>query len=283
MQTDPVLWQTLNAYDLDAADAAFPFSRRLARDNGWSHAYAKRAIAEYKRFIYLVCVSGHTCTPSEDVDAVWHLHLIYTRDYWDRLCAETLRRRIDHGPTRGGQAEGKKYLDCYRRTLDGYATEFGTSPPSDIWPAESVRFGRPDRYQRIDTDRVITLPKRQVFLCLGLAATSLLAACAGEKAMAVATTALTVAEGLSYKEWLLVALFIAIIWACLASATSKPKRRRRGKSKGDGSGCGSGCSGIIGCGSDSGGHGGGHGCGSSGCGSGCGGGGGCGGGCGGGD
>ncbi len=279
MQTDPVLWQTLNAYDLDTADAAFPFSRRLARDNGWSHAYAQRTIAEYKRFIYLACVSGHTCTPSEDVDAVWHLHLIYTRDYWDRLCTETLRRRIDHGPTKGGQSEANKYLDCYRRTLDAYATEFGTPPPSDIWPDETVRFGRPDRYQRIDTNRVIILPKRQVFLCLGLAAASGLAACTAQDAIAVASTALTVARRMSPQDWLFAAFLVTIIWICLASATSKTKR----KGKGDGSGCGSGCSSGVSCGSDSGGHSGGHGCGSSGCGSsGCGGGGGCGGGCGGG-
>lgn len=259
MQTDPVLWQTLNAYDLDAADAAFPFSRRLSRDNGWSHAYAKRAIAEYKRFLYLVCVSGHTLTPSEDVDAVWHLHLIYTRDYWDRLCAETLRRRIDHGPTRGGQAEAEKYLDCYRRTLQAYETEFGTPPPSDIWPDERIRFGRPDRYQRIDTTRIFTLPKRQVFLCLVLGGAAMLAAC-------TAQDALKVVSAMRYKDWLFVAFLVAIIWVCVASALSPAKRGK----KGDGGGCGSGCS--SGGGDSGGGHG---------CGSGCGGGGGCGGGCGG--
>lgn len=268
MQTDPVLWQTLNAYDLDAADAAFPFSRRLARDNGWSHAYAQRAIAEYKRFIYLVCVSGHTCTPSEDVDAVWHLHLIYTRDYWDRLCADTLGRRIDHGPTKGGRAEADKYLDAYRRTLRAYQTEFGTPPPSDIWPDERIRFERPDRYQRIDTTRVFTLPKRQVFLCLAIGAVAGLMACTRQEALTIAAT-------IKPPEWLAIAFIFIVIWICLATAFT-PRKRGRGKDD-NGGGCGAGYS----CSSDSGGHGGGHGCGSSGCGSGCGGGGGCGGGCGG--
>ncbi len=253
MQTDPALWHALNAYDLDAADAAFPFSRRLARDNGWSHAFACRAIAEYKRFLYLVSVSGHMLTPSDEVDCVWHLHLIYSQDYWDRLCRDTLGRRIDHGPTKGGDAEGDKFLDCYRRTLELYQAEFGGPPPTDIWPGEDQRFDI-DRYQRIDTTTHITLPKRQVFLCLAAGAALLLTACSG---------------GVEAAPWLQIGFIAFIILLSLAGSGKKRK------GKGGDSGCGSSCSSS---GGDSGGHGGGgHGCGS-GCGSGCGGG--CGGGCG---
>ncbi len=266
MQTDPALWQALNAYDLDAADAAFPFSRRLARDNGWSHAFACRAIAEYKRFLYLVCVSGHMLTPSDEVDCVWHLHLIYTQDYWDRLCRDTLGRRIDHGPTKGGDAEGEKFLDCYRRTLTLYQAEFGGPPPTDIWPGEDQRFDI-SRYQRIDTTTHITLPKRQVFLCLAAGAVLLLTACSPH-AQAVLDSPVTWFAG----------LFLVII---VSSLFQKPNGK--GKGKGGDGGCGSSCSsgsghsGGHGSGDSGGDSGGGHGCGS-GCGSGCGGG--CGGGCG---
>src|SRR4051812_26985521 len=105
MKSDLALWQAINAYDLDAADAALPFSHRLARETGWSLAFSKAAIADYKRFIYLICVADRMLTPSDVIDEVWHLHLIYTQDYWDRFCAETLKRKIHHGPTQGGQAE----------------------------------------------------------------------------------------------------------------------------------------------------------------------------------
>jgi hypothetical protein len=125
MKTDPALWQAINAYDIDEEGAALPFSRRLARDNAWSTDFARRAIAEYKKFIYLACVSGRTVTPSEEVDSVWHLHLIYTRDYWNRFCADLLKRPIHHGPTEGGKAEADRYRDCYRETLHLYRTEFG--------------------------------------------------------------------------------------------------------------------------------------------------------------
>ena len=42
---------------------------------------------------------------SEQVDAAWHLHLTYTRSYWDRFCKETLGQPLHHDPTRGGPAE----------------------------------------------------------------------------------------------------------------------------------------------------------------------------------
>ena len=48
MKTDTALWQAINAYDMDDADAAVPFSCRLARDNGWSPDFTRRAIAEWQ-------------------------------------------------------------------------------------------------------------------------------------------------------------------------------------------------------------------------------------------
>jgi hypothetical protein len=185
MVTNTALWQAINAYELDDADAALPFSRRLARDNGWSRSHALSAIAEYKRFIYLIChtdmillditLAGTVLTPSEDVDAVWHLHLIYTHDYWDRFCGQTLGRQVHHGPTKGGATDGANYRDCYRQTLALYRQVFGP-PPRDIWPDEAMRF-RPRHIRPIDMSTHIVLPPRQVFLCLTAGLPLLLAGC----------------------------------------------------------------------------------------------------------
>ncbi len=177
MVSNTALWQAINAFDMDAADAAFPFSRRLARDNGWSHSFARATIEDYKRFIYLICVSGTMLTPSDVIDEVWHLHLIYSENYWDRFCGETLHRKIHHGPTKGGEAEAGKYLNAYQRTLTLYVQEFGTPPPPTLWPDEKTRFERPQNIQRIDISDKIILPKRQVFLCLSLGLPLLLAGC----------------------------------------------------------------------------------------------------------
>ena len=67
---------------MDEPGAALPFTSRLAREQGWSHAFAARAIREYKRFLILAMEAGHPVTPSEAVDQVWHLHLVYTVSYW---------------------------------------------------------------------------------------------------------------------------------------------------------------------------------------------------------
>src|ERR1051325_1962858 len=76
------LWNQIEGFSLDEPGVALPFSRRLARENRWSEVHARRAIREYKRFMFLGCVAEHPVSPSEDVDQVWHLHLVYTKSYW---------------------------------------------------------------------------------------------------------------------------------------------------------------------------------------------------------
>ncbi len=235
MKTDLALWQAINAYDVDAADVALPFSRRLARDNGWSAEFTRRAIDEYKRFIYLACVSGRTVTPSEEVDGVWHMHLIYTRDYWDRFCGEILRRPIHHSPTQGGQGEADRHRRCYRQTLELYRTEFGTEPPEAMWPNETIRFG-PDFTRVIDSRTHLILPKRYAFPSVSGAAMLALAACSPAKVWHDVGLGIFV---------LVIAVFVI---SGLVSGAKRPKGKGDGSGSGCGGGCGSGCGG--GCGGD---------------------------------
>ncbi len=147
--TDDGLWERLYAFELDDPDASLTFSARLARENGWTLEFALRAITEYKRFMYLLCVVDHPCTPSDEVDQVWHLHLIYTRSYWLEFCPKVLGRDIHHGPTLGGAQEQDKFTDWYERTKRSYMERFGLQPPADLWPSSDVRFTRID-FQRVD-------------------------------------------------------------------------------------------------------------------------------------
>jgi hypothetical protein len=137
--SDPSLWSRLETYSLDQPGVSMPFSARLARQTGWSSEFTQRVIQEYKRFIYLMCVSEETLTPSQEVDEVWHLHLIYTRDYWIDFCRDVLGREIHHDPTEGGAVESARYGNCYRRTKVRYREEFNMTPPLDIWPHEQFR------------------------------------------------------------------------------------------------------------------------------------------------
>ncbi len=143
------LWQRILAFELDEPNVALPFSKRLARENGWSRHYTFRALKEYKRFMFLVCLSPQSVTPSVSVDAVWHLHLLYTKSYWEDFCGTVLERPVHHNPTKGGAGEGQKFKDNYTRTLALYETHFGTKPPEDLWQPIGKRF-KMERWQWIN-------------------------------------------------------------------------------------------------------------------------------------
>ena len=49
MVSNKPLWNRLERLEFDQLDAAFPFTARLARDNGWSDGFAKRVVNEYRR------------------------------------------------------------------------------------------------------------------------------------------------------------------------------------------------------------------------------------------
>lgn len=157
----PELWNRLVALDLDGS-AAFSFSKRLARDNGWPLAFARRVVLEYKKFVYLAATCGHPVTPSDEVDQAWHLHLVYTHSYWDELCGQVLGFALHHGPTKGGAAEGHKFQDWYAATLRSYQAAFGNAPPADIWPPAAVRFGEAPHYRRVNMRGKWLLPKPQL-------------------------------------------------------------------------------------------------------------------------
>jgi uncharacterized protein (TIGR04222 family) len=152
------LWAKLAALDLDGS-ASLSFSKRLARDNGWPESFAERVVLEYKRFVFLAATCGHPVTPSDEVDQAWHLHLVYTRSYWDDLCGQVLGFALHHGPTQGGAAEGHKFADWYARTLQSYQAAFGAVPPPDIWPAPAVRFGEAPYFRRVNRRRYFLLPR----------------------------------------------------------------------------------------------------------------------------
>lgn len=152
------MWAKLERFQFDNEDAVFDFSTRLGRENGWSRAYTARVIQEYKRFLLLAMHAGHPVTPSDEVDQVWHLHLVYTRSYWQDLCAQVLGRPLHHEPTKGGIDEGSKFRLQYERTLDSYRRIFGEEPPADIWPGVEECF-KPKLHRRVDVLRHWTLPR----------------------------------------------------------------------------------------------------------------------------
>jgi len=153
------LWQRLADYVIGPEDAAFTFEQRLARENRWSAGYGARVVTEYKRFCWLACEAGHEVTPSDAVDQAWHLHLTYSRDYWDRFCADILRMPLHHGPTAGGSSERTRYYDQYAQTLASYEAHFGQPAPLDIWPDARRRFVVDPRAVRVNPADLVILPR----------------------------------------------------------------------------------------------------------------------------
>jgi len=152
------IYDRISAYEFDEGGSVFPFSARLARENGWSRAYTARVITEYRRFVFLAVVAGHPVSPSDPVDQAWHLHLLYTKSYWKRFCAETLNTPLHHDPTEGGREERAKFSRWYERTLESYRAIFGEPPPGDIWPSPGARFGD-GHFQRVNIRHSWIIPK----------------------------------------------------------------------------------------------------------------------------
>ncbi|MBE9585950.1 hypothetical protein IM792_15965 [Mucilaginibacter sp. JRF] len=146
------LWDNIRQFQFDDAGVSFKFSDRLARENGWSVQYTHRVITEYRKFIFLCCVSTDGVTPSDPVDQAWHLHLTYTRSYWIDLCQNTLDKQIHHNPTKGGSNEANKFKKYYQSSNYLYKQYFGTEPPADIWHTSKQRFTEIN-YQRVNLSR----------------------------------------------------------------------------------------------------------------------------------
>ncbi|MDP2161393.1 MAG: hypothetical protein Q8K02_12990, partial [Flavobacterium sp.] len=88
------LWNEIKRFELDDPEISLSFTDRLARENGWSIDYSIRAIVEYKKFMFLMTIADHPLTPSDQVDQVWHLHLLYTQSYWEDFCEKIIKRKI---------------------------------------------------------------------------------------------------------------------------------------------------------------------------------------------
>jgi hypothetical protein len=135
VNTPNPLWERIERFQTDEPGHQLPFSLKLAQEHGWSAHFAQRAIFEYKRFVYLCCVLPCGASPPPVVDAVWHLHLTYTRSYWLDFCPNCLGQDLHHTPSAGGLAEGQRHRDWYSETLAAYEQVFDQPPPPDIWPS----------------------------------------------------------------------------------------------------------------------------------------------------
>lgn len=232
------LWQRIQGFSLDAENAAFPFSKKLAKEENWSLEFTRKAIEEYKKFVYLCCISSNGASPSEIVDKVWHMHLIYTQNYWEDFCPNILKRSLHHHPSNGGILEKSKHENWFSETLENYKQIFQQEAPNDIWKNKNNR-KKPKQFWNINF---------KTFALTGLLL--MLFSCTDNEFSSFFITILVLIIGF----FVLISFFSFIF----GDTFSKNKNETNSNSdEGSCSGGGSSCSGSSGCGS---------GCGGGGCG-----------------
>lgn len=124
------LWNKIIDYDFDSPMREYGFSTRLANENYWTKNFTKKAILEYKKFMYLAAVSEMMVSPSEIVDVVWHQHLVFTQSYSD-FC-RVLGKQIQHVPSTHSHADAEKFQQAKERTNRLYGSVFGEQP-REVW------------------------------------------------------------------------------------------------------------------------------------------------------
>ena len=109
-------------------------------------------------------MSGDEVTPPDAVDQAWHLHLAYTKSYWNDLCRNILNREIHHNPTEGGAEQSERFRNQYINTMLLYQQVFAEVPPEDIWPDVDNRFEDASSFVRVNRAKkwLITKPVAQL-------------------------------------------------------------------------------------------------------------------------
>jgi hypothetical protein len=100
---------------------------------GWDHARADAAEAEYRRFLYLTRkYPEERMAPSVEVDTFWHYHILDTVKYAED-CEQVFGAYLHHDPY-VGIGEGSSPADQARaadRMREIYDAEFGAANASD--------------------------------------------------------------------------------------------------------------------------------------------------------
>lgn len=109
-------------------------ARRLAFKENWVLEEAQEAVRRYKNFLILRCKYPHLKgAPAEDIDAVWHAHILHTREYTED-CNKMFGIYLHHAPARGTEGEKELLEEKYKQYAELYHKEFNElySPNIDV-------------------------------------------------------------------------------------------------------------------------------------------------------
>jgi hypothetical protein len=102
-----VEWERFEgAFDLSAVTA------KVAEEEGWAVEYATRVETEYKRFFFLIRKHKAFGVPSDPVDAIWHGHVLATRQYMAD-CRKLFGFYLHHQPSYTMEEKVRWSLRCF--------------------------------------------------------------------------------------------------------------------------------------------------------------------------
>jgi uncharacterized protein (TIGR04222 family) len=129
------LWKNVLNFNLDGRLSEYGFTTRLENENFWTEGFARDAVIEYKKFMYLAAVADYMVSPSAIVDIVWHQHLIFTQSYED-FCV-VLGKKIAHIPSTHQTSDFAQFKFAKETTTVLYNQNFGPQPPA-FWDYEDI-------------------------------------------------------------------------------------------------------------------------------------------------
>lgn len=96
------------------------FEEHIAKYNNWTMEYCRQVIQEYERFLSLKANNNIELSPSDDIDKLWHFHILCTELY-NSYCIEKFGKIIQHNPIDSTDQQKRKQrlintLNCYKQT-----------------------------------------------------------------------------------------------------------------------------------------------------------------------
>ena len=101
--------------------------KRFSKRNNVPLKKAHHLFEEMKKFLIVCRILGEPCSPSKDIDEMWHHFILHTRDYRD-FCMTYLGKFIHHNPTEAPVISSRKSM------IDLAEKIFG-SIDRKLWPS----------------------------------------------------------------------------------------------------------------------------------------------------
>lgn len=103
---------------------------RFARRHDVSHETAMHLFEECKKFLVTCVLFDGVCSPSPQLDEMWHHFILHTRAYAE-YCSTHLGRFVHHNPTETPIVEGRAEMLAFAERICGGIDR-------DIWPKAGV-------------------------------------------------------------------------------------------------------------------------------------------------